>query len=162
MQFIFKAALLLFSTFITFASVQAAENMVFKGKLIEPSNCTINNDQRIDIDFGAKISIAMIDGNNYREPINYQITCTPGTVKPDMAMVIMATDMPSDNTAIQTDNYFLGIRLLQNTTPVILNQEIIFDPASPPVLEAVPVTSDQSALTEGRFFASATIKVEYR
>lgn len=161
MKFNVKTALLLFIT-ATQPLAHAADNLMFKGTLIEPASCSVNNDQRIDVDFGARLGISQIDGVNYRQAINYQITCLPGASTPDMAMIITATTLPGDNTAIETDKSSLGIRLLQNGTPMTLNQALSFDPANPPILEAVPVTTDQSSLTEGAFTALAAIQVEYQ
>jgi type 1 fimbria pilin len=79
-----------------------------------------------------------------------------------MALTITANAMTNDNTAIQTDKTGLGIRLLQNGTPMDLNQALVFTPGNAPLLEAVPVTSDKNLLTEGAFLAVATIQVEYQ
>lgn len=162
MLFKLKKILLLMVFAAMLSKTYAADNMTFKGKLIEPASCTVNNDQRIDVDFGERLGINQIDGINYRQKINYQITCAAGVVTPDMSMLIIASGMINDDSAIQSDKTALGIRILQNGTPIVLNQEIMFAAANPPELEAVPVTSDQALLTEGAFTALAAIQVEYQ
>lgn len=161
MRFMCQVVVVMLSMFIQ-PSLHAANNLLFQGTLIDTASCSVNNDQRIDVDFGARLGISQIDGVNYRQAINYQITCTAGVVTPDMTMLITATAMNSDDTAIQSDKNALGIRLLQNGTPLVLNQKLTFAAANPPLLEAVPVTSDQSLLTEGAFIAMAAIQVEYQ
>ncbi|UVC29810.1 fimbrial protein [Pantoea sp. SOD02] len=162
MKYKIQTVLLILSALIMHRSAYSVENLLFKGSLIDMAECTINNDQRIDIDFGPRLGISQIDGVNYRQAINYQINCLPGTTTPDMAINITANAMTNDNTAIQTDKTGLGIRLLQNGMPMNLNQALVFTSGNPPVLEAVPVTSDANLLTEGAFLAVATIQVEYQ
>lgn len=140
----------------------SADNLLFKGELIEMAECTVNNDQLIDVDFGPRLGVNQIDGVNYKQAINYQINCLPGYTTSDMTITISASSMASDKSAIQTDKIGLGIRLLQNGLPMNLNQALTFTPGNPPVLEAVPITSDMSLLTEGTFLALAAIKVEYQ
>jgi type 1 fimbria pilin len=58
----FKTALLIFSALIMSTSAHSADNLLFRGSLIEMAECTINNDQRIDIDFGPRLGISQIMG----------------------------------------------------------------------------------------------------
>lgn len=162
MRLKFNVVLLIFTLSAMQSPAYAADNMMLKGTLIGGASCTVNNDQRIDIDFGSRLGISQIDGTNYRQNINYQITCASGITTPDMMMTITATSMTGDATAIQSDKSNLGIRLLQNGTPIVLNQALTFFAANPPILEAVPVTNDKTLLTEGVFTALAAIQVEYQ
>ena len=68
-------------------AAHAADNLKFHGTLIAPPNCTISNDQTIEIEFG-NVLINKIDGTNYAKDVPYTITCD-STVRDDsMAMTL--------------------------------------------------------------------------
>ena len=56
----------------------------------------------------------------------------------------------------------LGIKILRNGVPFTLNTPLLINPASPPVLEAVPIKSAASTLSPGSFSASATLLAYYQ
>ena len=56
------------------APAQAKEgeaDMTFHGTLITPPPCTINDDSRIEVNFGERVGINKVDGVNYRQMMNY-------------------------------------------------------------------------------------------
>jgi type 1 fimbria pilin len=143
-------------------SLFAADNMLFRGTLIEPPPCTINDGGMVDVDFGERVGINKVNGVNYLKPMDYRITCESGATGLDMTLTLSGTETGYDQAAVQTDMADLGIKVLQNGTPFTLNTPLSIDPQNPPVLEAVPVKTPGATLTEGVFVATATLKAEYQ
>lgn len=59
-------------------NVLAAENMKLYGTLIEPPLCTISNGGAVEVNFGERVGVKKVDGNNYRQPVNYPVNCKEG------------------------------------------------------------------------------------
>lgn len=152
---------LLFSGALSCTSLLAAENMSFYGTLIEPPACSINDGQRIEVDFGDRVGVNKVDGVNYRQPVNYRITCDPGSGW-SMLLTLSATASGYDNAALATSVDDLGIRILQNGAPMQLNRPYAIGAQNPPLLEAIPVKRPGSSLKEGAFEATATLQVMYQ
>lgn len=140
----------------------AADNMLFRGILIEPPPCTINDGGMVDVDFGERVGINKVNGVNYLKPVDYRITCESGATGLEMTLTLSGTETGYDKAAVQTDMADLGIKVLQNGAPFTLNTPLSIDPQNPPVLEAVPVKTPGATLTEGAFVATATLKAEYQ
>ncbi len=145
-----------------FAWAEKTVDMQFRGTLIEPPPCTINDDGIIDVNFGDRVGINKVDGVNYRQNIGYRIRCEPGVGKWDMLLSLTGTPATFDEAAVQTDRRYLGIRIYQNAQPFKVGSALPVDPAKPPVLEAVPVGKSGETLTEGAFEATATLRAEYQ
>jgi len=140
----------------------AADNMLFRGTLIEPLPCTINDGGMVDVDFGERVGVNKVDGVNYLKAMDYRITCEPGVSGLDMTLTLSGVHTGYDPAAVQTDLVDLGIRVLQNGKPFTLNMPLSIDPKNPPVLEAVPVKTPGATLKEGAFLATATLKAEFQ
>ncbi|WP_346206316.1 fimbrial protein [Aeromonas salmonicida] len=141
------------------AGVVHAVPVNFQGALVEALPCTVNGGQLIEVDFGDGIVIRNIDGVRYSKTIAYQIECSAaGAVR----LSIKGTPAPFDGAAIQTDAAGLGIHLTQAGQPFTLNSPISVNPASPPVLAAVPVADPGSPPGPGAFTARATLLAEYQ
>lgn len=67
-----------------------------------------------------------------------------------------------DSSAVVSSVSGLGIKILRNGVPFTLNTPLLINPASPPVLEAVPIKSAASILAPGGFSASATLLAYYQ
>lgn len=139
----------------------AAPNMLFKGTIIDPPPCEINNNQQIDIDFGSGLGVEKVDGNNYRQKINYIIKCSGKLPSANLTITVIGNAMIIDNSAIQSSTTGLGIRILENNRPLSINRALIVDAANPPVLEAVPVADPAIQLKGGSFVATASLLAEY-
>lgn len=138
-------------------------DMAFRGTLIEPPPCTINDGNRIDVDFGERVGINKVNGVNYRQLMNYQITCdtsTPGNWA--LTLSLNGRVAGFDAEALVTNKENLGIRIYQNDVPFTPNSRLDIDLANPPRLEAVPVKNVGSTLTEGAFEAWATLQADYQ
>lgn len=137
--------------------------MNFHGTLLVPPPCTINDGDRIEVNFGKHMGINKVDGVNYRQPVNYQITCGKGeSGDAALTLSLKGTATGFDQQALLTDKSDLGIRVYQNDKPFTPGSTLTIDQANPPRLEAVPVKNSGATLTEGKFEAWATLYAEYR
>jgi type 1 fimbria pilin len=138
-------------------------DMTFHGTLRAPPPCTINDDNRIDVDFGERVGISKVDGVNYRQPLNYQITCeNDGNNNGALTLSLTGTPAGFDVQALQSNKGDMGIRIYQNDVPFTPNSALAIDLSNPPKLEAVPVKRAGSVLTEGTFDSWATLRADYQ
>ncbi|HAT4919956.1 TPA: fimbrial protein [Serratia marcescens] len=138
-------------------------DMQFRGFLRAPPPCSINDGGMVDVDFGLRVGVNKIDGNNYRQAVNYRIRCeAPDAVPWETVLTLKGAAAGFDKAAVLTDNVNLGIRVYQNGVPFPPNSGIKIDPGNPPLLEAVPVAKPGEKLKEGAFLATATLQVEYQ
>lgn len=140
----------------------AAENMKFYGTLVEPPACTINSGGNVDVDFGNRVGVKKVDGVNYLQPMNYQISCVPDANAWRMTLEIAGETATYDKAGVITNITDLAIQIRQNGVPFELNKPIAINPTNPPQLEAVPVKRPGSTLKEGAFEATATLKAVYQ
>jgi type 1 fimbria pilin len=137
-------------------------DMIFHGTLMEPPPCAINEGDKVDVDFGERLGINKVDGVNYRQRLNYQITCGKAVGGNWVLKLSLSGNAAGfDSEALQTDKTNLGIRVYQNDKPFTPNSTLKIDLASPPRLEAVPIKQAGSTLTEGTFEAWATLRADY-
>ncbi|AFI89669.1 pilus assembly protein [Pectobacterium parmentieri] len=145
-------------------SVMAGEgDMTFRGTLITPPPCIINDGNQISVNFGERIGAGRVNGVNYRMPVNYQITCEKGndqSVVLTLRMSGSATDF--DPNALQTNKDGLGIRIYQNDEPFAPNSTLKVSLTSLPKLEAVPVKKVGGTLEKGSFETWATLRADYQ
>lgn len=159
-------ALLLVSGLVGGTAIVQAEgdvDMAFRGTLIEPPPCTINDGNRVDVNFGERVGINKVDGVNYRQVLNYQLSCQ-NTGSGNWALTLSLSGAPAgfDNQALLTNQENLGIRLYQNDKPFTPGSTLDIDLNNPPRLEAVPVKSAGATLREGTFEAWATLRADYQ
>lgn len=141
---------------------QAVDNMSFHGTLVAPP-CTISNGKTIEVAFGNDLGVNKIDGNNYKQPVNYTVDCEAGYSVNNLAVVVDTTHPAAfDSAAVSTDKTGLGIRILVDGVAAIFAKRVaVNDPTSPPVIEAVPVQNPAVTLTEGAFEATLTLRTDY-
>lgn len=155
---------LLFTSSLFSENVLAAGEINFKGKLIEPPNCTINDGQSIEVDFGNEIMTSRVDGSLYTKSISHGIKCS----KPELAAMklqIKGIGASFDGTSLQTSNENLAIQLSANGKKLGVNEWLDFDytdDASIPKLDAVPMKKPSATLAGGDFTATATLMVDYK
>ncbi|EPE7491212.1 fimbrial protein [Cronobacter universalis] len=154
-------SLLSLAIFISFA-VQATDNMSFHGTLVAPP-CTVNDGQTIEVFFGENMGVNKIDGNNYKQPVNYSISCAEDYSINSLAIVVETT-RPAifDNAAVNTDKSGLGIRILVDGAAAVFSKRVaVSNLSSLPVIEAVPVQDPAVVLTAGAFDATMTLRTDY-
>ncbi len=137
-------------------------DMTFHGTLIEPPPCTINDGNQVEVDFGDRIGINKVDGENYRQQLNYQITCDKA-LGGNWALTLNLSGSAAgfDNDALLTNKTGLGIRVYQGDKPFTPNSSVKINLANLPRLDAVPVKQTGATLTEGGFEAWATLRADY-
>lgn len=157
---IIHSVLFLFSCLIIRVSV-ADENMKFHGALVNPPACTINDNQPINVEFG-NVGVNKIDGVNYTQDVDYQITCDDEDEGSDLYLSLMGDVTSYDAAAIATNVNGLGIEIKEGGKAFDLNSQVKVDASSPPKLTAVPVKKDNAELSVGEFSATATLKAFYQ
>ncbi|AKA37604.1 fimbrial protein [Yersinia ruckeri] len=140
----------------------AADNLVFRGTLVEAPQCVINENNIVNVNFGDKVGVNKVDGVQYLTTINYFITCEQGASGFDMTLTLKGNKTTYDDAAIETDLRNLAIKVLQNGKSFTLGKPVPIDPKNPPKLEAVPVKTPGSTLTGGVFRATATLEANYQ
>ena len=131
-----------------------------KVTVVAPPPCIINNNQPITVEFG-DVMTTRVDGNNYRRPVNYTLSCTAGLPNA-MKLQVVGVGASFNGTVLWTTNSRLGIQLLQDSTKLPINTWLNFTYPKKPVLWAVPVKQPSATLTGGEFVAGATMKVDYQ
>ncbi|MEL5640081.1 fimbrial protein [Serratia ureilytica] len=155
---------LLFPLLLSVGRVHAIAqgDMIFYGTLNRPPVCTIYNGQKIDIDFGEKVGVNKVDGNNYLQKVNYSLSCEPGVAGMALGLTLSGAASGFDKAALQTNMPDLAIRLqLQDGTPFELNKRLDITLASPPELYAVPIKRPGAELKSGAFSVTATLLADY-
>lgn len=156
--------LLCAATVFCYHSVQAAEQveMYLRGTLRMPPPCKINDGGIVEVNFGQRVGVKKVDGVNYRQEVNYRITCESTEALPwEMIMTLKGTATSFDLAALKTNNENLGIRIYRDDTPFTINSSFKIDPSNPPRLDAVPVGKPGETLSEGAFTTTALLQVEY-
>lgn len=139
----------------------------FTGTLLIAPSCKVTSPQgaRIEVDFGDRIGVKKIDGVRYRKPLNYKMTCKSSPSSGMELLLTLKGDMATFDTtkaAVQSTVKGLAIRILQNGSPMVINQKYKVTPTAMPTLEAVPVKQDGVTLKEGPFEATANLIAEYQ
>ncbi|OWF82272.1 hypothetical protein B4907_13860 [Yersinia kristensenii] len=159
-----KLSTLLVTSMLFSGTVLAAGEMNFKGKLIEPPNCTINGGKAIEVDFGNEVMTSRVDGKLYSKPIVHGLKCTAPELKA-MKLQIQGDGASFDSKSLKTTNENLAIEISANGNKLAPKEWLNFDytdEASLPQLTAVPVKNKDKPLTGGDFTATATMMVDYQ
>ncbi|AUG06096.1 fimbrial protein [Pseudomonas sp. S09G 359] len=139
----------------------ASANLTFSGTLNEPPPCTIDSGRNIEVDFG-DVGTKRVDGVKYRRAVGYTINCGTSPLPWLLKLSINGTATTFDGAALQTSAPDLGIQLLQNNVPFLLNTPLDITITAPPTLEVVPVKRPGAVLAPARFTAVATLLAEYQ
>ncbi|WAZ11796.1 fimbrial protein [Serratia marcescens] len=131
-----------------------------KVTVVKPPPCTINDDRPIEVDFG-DVMTTRVDGNNYKMPVNYALSCSD-TAPNAMKLQVNGNGASFDGTVLRTNKTGLGIELRQGDNKLAVNSWLNFTYPQKPELWAVPVKQSGTTLTGGEFTAGATMKVAYQ
>lgn len=137
-----------------------AATVTIKVAVLAPPPCVINDDQPIEVEFG-EVMTTRVDGTNYRQNVNYTLSCTGATANA-MKLQVQGTGAGFDSKVLRTQKTGLGIALLQGGSRWSVNSWLNFTYPNRPVLAAVPVKQDGITLSGGEFTAGATMKVAYQ
>lgn len=131
-----------------------------KVTVVAPPPCVINDDRPIEVAFG-DVMTTRVDGDNYKMPVNYTLSCTGGTSNA-MKLQVKGTGAAFDAAVLQTNQTGLGIELRQGASKLAVNSWLNFTYPNKPELWVVPVKQDGVTLTGGEFSAGATMAVAYQ
>lgn len=136
------------------------------GDIVEAPECTVNDNNLINIDFGNDVLINRIDGVNYKKTdLIYTMHCD-NIISTALKLKIVAHSDPGFGVGlIGVGKEGLGLRLYNGSTPINTNVEIDFkyqEGTLPPVLSVVPVAEDKEKLTAGYFSGVATMQIYYQ
>ncbi|WP_338501940.1 fimbrial protein [Erwinia aphidicola] len=162
------AALLSLALMLTTVNVSASVvGISMKGQIIwtPPCKVTSADSRRIEVSFGDSVGINQVEGMRYRQPLNYHITCYKSQPAGTGLVLTLKGDIASfdaSKAALQTSVKGLAIRILQNGSPMVINQPIKVISTALPALEAVLVKQSGVPLKEGQFESTATLLADYQ
>lgn len=143
---------------LVFAAPSAT--VTVKVTVVAPPACVINDDRPIEVEFG-NVMTTRVDGDNYKMPVNYTLSCTGGTSNA-MKLQVKGNGAAFDATVLQTNKTGLGIELRQGGSKLAVNKWLHFSYPNKPKLWAIPVKQVGTTLTGGEFSAGATMTVDYQ
>ncbi|CAI2025948.1 fimbrial protein [Serratia fonticola] len=144
--------------------LKAAENISFKGTLLEYPPCKINDGALMEINFG-EVGVNKVDGENYAQTFSLKYTCKGARTNAVLRYMGQATAF--DHTAVQSNIPDFGIRLRHQSYDGNVNDFEIGSSVDVPsysdesTLIASPVKKAGAKLQEGAFTAAATLQLEY-
>ncbi|WP_421356686.1 fimbrial protein [Pseudocitrobacter faecalis] len=147
-------------------SPQAFANEVatyFYGTLLESPPCIINGGNNIVVDFGNELMTTRIDGQEYRQKIEFTLDCSVALSSKQKVRINGATVSAGFNSAVlKTEKNGLGIALYSGDSRYSPGTWITFTDPNLPVLYAVPEKQDGVALSGGTFSVLASLVVDYQ
>lgn len=150
---------------MTAGSAAAAEGdtttVYITGTLVDAPECTVNGNDRVDVNFGDELVTYQVDGQNYKKQIDYTLNCT-GLAGSGLTMTLNGTPAGFSAALFKTDNDGLGIRISDESGPVSPGGTIRFNYNAQPKLYAVPVAQNAASLDTGPFSGSATMVIAYQ
>jgi type 1 fimbria pilin len=145
---------------LAWAAPSATVTVTVKVTVVAPPPCVINDDRPIDVEFG-DVMTTRVDGDNYKMPVNYTLSCIGGTSNA-MKLQVKGTGAVFDATVLQTNQTDLGIELRQGASKLAVNSWLNFTYPNKPELWAVPVKQEGATLRGGEFSAGATMAMDYQ
>ncbi|CAI2006923.1 Minor fimbrial protein prsF precursor [Serratia fonticola] len=158
-----RTVCLLCGMLVTLPQIATGANsttITLKVTVIQPPPCTINNNQPIEVEF-RDVMTTRVDGNNYRMPVDYSLSCTTASTSA-LKLQVQGNVASFDSEVLETNREGLGIKLLQDSNKLVINSWLNFTPPNTPKLWAVPVKQNNVTLKAGEFRAGAIMKVDYQ
>ncbi|MBZ7661742.1 MULTISPECIES: fimbrial protein [Klebsiella] len=164
------AALLLNILLVSICPAMAANeaDIVFKGTLVNPPPCAIDNDQTIHVAFGDRLAIKKVSDGIYREEVGYNLVCDSAANKNWKLMLSVRGNLATFDTADQATVATsvgnignLGVKILRDGQPFKFDSPAEISLSALPKIEALLVQRPGVELVEGPFEATVTLKAEY-
>uniref|UniRef100_UPI00073D6101 fimbrial protein n=1 Tax=Entomohabitans teleogrylli TaxID=1384589 RepID=UPI00073D6101 len=141
---------------------------IFKGMLVTPPPCSINNDTTIRVPFGDRLSIRKVKEGRYLEEVKYNLVCD-STVGNDWKLMLsvrgnLATFDNVDQATVATsvgNIGNLGVKIFRDGHPFTFDTPVEISLSALPKIEALLVQRANVDLVEGVFEATVTLKAEY-
>lgn len=147
------------------AQAEDPQNLEFRGTLVTPPPCSINNDGTIRTSFGDRVGIRKVASGIYREPVDLNLQCEDNTLSWQLMLSVTgnAASFDVDNATVVTPQQAdLGVKLILGGSPFELGKQVKVNGTDLPKLEALLVQREGAELQEGDFTAQATLKAEYQ
>lgn len=163
-------AVLLGTLFVGLNPVYAANEaeVIFKGTLVTPPPCTIDNNQTIHVPFGDRLSIKKVSDGIYRQDIPYDLKCDTTAGRNWKLMLSVRGNLATFDTADQATVATsvgnignLGVKIYRDGQPFKFDSPVEISLAAMPKLEALLVQRPSIELAEGPFEATVTLRAEY-
>ncbi|MGL5387399.1 MAG: fimbrial protein [Serratia sp. (in: enterobacteria)] len=133
----------------------------FSVTVIDPPPCKINDGNDVSVNFGTDVLITRVNGENYKQPVPYNLTCVPEPSSNALKLQFTGQAAGFDS-ALATSNSNLGIKLLHGDTVLPINSWLNFTWPAAPEINAVLVKRPGSTLSPGVFSGVATMLVLYQ
>lgn len=140
-------------------------NLEFRGTLITPPPCSIDDNGTNETDFGDKVGIRKVASGIYREDIAVHILCEKNSHAWQLLLSVTGNpaDFDIDNSTLVTPQQAdLGVKLLLAGRPFRLGLPVKVNDSELPRLEALLVQRPGVELQEGEFTAQARLLAEYQ
>ncbi|WP_226375792.1 fimbrial protein [Pantoea stewartii] len=143
-----------------------ADNLEFRGTLIEPPPCNLSAEGTIKVNFGDKVGIKKVASGRYRQPVPVTLHCEQDSVHSAWQLMMTVSGTPAsfdtDNATVVTpEREALGVKLYADGKPLVLDSPVKVNGTTMPALEAVLVQKEGEMFEEGAFTAHATLRVAY-
>lgn len=138
-----------------------ADDVGFKGTLIEQPPCIINDGELITVDFGNEVMTSRIDGKNYTETVSFSLDCSAAVGNAPLKLRVAGTKA---GFAEALDGLVpgLGIALTLDGQSLKPNVWKTFSSTVKPLITAVPVKDAEVTLDGGSFRVLASLEMEYQ
>ncbi len=142
--------------------------IIFKGTLVTPPPCAIDNNQTIRVPFGDRLSIKKVSDGIYRKDVPYNLVCD-NTSGRDWKLMLsvrgtLATFDTTDKATVATSSGNpgnLGVKIFRDGQPFTFDSPVEISLSAMPKIEALLVQRPNIELVEGPFEATVTLRAEY-
>ncbi|WP_085841589.1 fimbrial protein [Enterobacter asburiae] len=135
-------------------------NVNFSGTLVNAPNCTINGNNTVDVDFGDNIITRQVDGENFRQEIVYDLSCSSIAAN-GMKVSVRGNPAAFGTGLINAGKAGLAIQLWDGSNRLPNGATVSFTWPAKPGLYATPVAQDNATLTAGPFSSTASLVLSY-
>lgn len=153
-------ALLALADSVALAPVRADE-VGFKGHLIEQPPCVINGGELITVDFGNEVMTTRIDGQSYTQKAEFDLDCSAAVGNAPLKLRVAGTKAGFAE-ALDGGTQGLGIALSLDGQLLKPNDWQTFSSTVKPLISAVLVKDEAVILDGGIFRVLASLEMEYQ
>jgi type 1 fimbria pilin len=149
---------------VSAASPPQDVTLTISGQILEPAPCTISGtgeNGSISVDFGNEVMTTRIDGLQYRQSVQYDISCS-GMWSKALMLRIVGTAAGFGSGYLQSSVADLALVITEGATPVPINSMLNFTYPGAPALFVTPVARPGATLKGQPFTATAIMQVFYQ